>query len=232
MEINARRLPLPAILFALAALVAAGVGLGGGGATAASAAQDDGFEDLIGQRGNGRYHKGGWNHYGPGHFTLDHETGELQTHGGMGLFWYAGKRYSDFELQLEFKTDQVNANSGIFLRVPEVPASDDYIYHSFEIQIHDASEDGLHRTGAVYDAEPASSLASKPTGEWNHYRIRFVGDRITVWLNGEQVVDWTAEPRGKIEDFAADGYIGLQNHDAETSTWFRNVRIKDLSAES
>lgn len=58
--------------------------------------------------------------------------------------------------------------------------------------------------------------------------ISFVGDRITVGLNGAQVVDWVAEPRGKVEDFAPLGYIGLQNHDVATSIYFRNIRVKKL----
>ena len=31
------------------------------------------FRDLL-QSYNGRFHKGGWNHYGPGYFELDPET--------------------------------------------------------------------------------------------------------------------------------------------------------------
>ena len=47
---------------------------------------------------NGRYSKHGWNHYGPGYFDLDSETGVLTSHGGMGLFWYAVKELGDFVL--------------------------------------------------------------------------------------------------------------------------------------
>lgn len=83
-------------------------------------------------------------------------------------------------------------------------------------------------TAAVYDAEPPSHDASNPTGEWNRYRIAFKGSRIQVELNGEEVVDWEAEPRGKIKDFAGEGYIGLQNHDWDTSVSFRNIFLKEL----
>lgn len=116
------------------------------------------------------------------------------------------------------------------MRVPGVLSSNDYILHSFEIQIDDATEEGVHRTGAVYDAEPATRLASRPTGEWNHMQVTFVGDHITVEINGEIVVDWEAEPRGKVADFAASGYVGLQNHDLDSSVWVRNIRAKDLTA--
>jgi hypothetical protein len=230
------RLPFPAILFGVAAVAILGIGTAlssGGPVTASPGVQehdDEGFVALI-KEGRGGYHKGGWNHYGPGHFELDPETGELQSHGGMGLLWFAERTFSDFVLELEFKTSKHESNSGIFLRVPEVPSSDAYIYHSFEVQIDDASE-GVHRTGSAYDAEAASGGPGKGPGEWNHMRISFVGDRITVDLNDERVLDWNAEPRGKVEDFAPAGYIGLQNHDRDSSVWFRNLRIKDLSAAS
>ena len=189
---------------------------------------EDDFTPLLAQWGDGSYHKAGWNHYGPGYFTLDRETGVLAAHGGMGLFWYAAEQFGDFTLRLQFQTSVPESNSGVFLRVPEVPVSDDYIYHSFEIQIHATAEDPIHRTGGVYDAMAPSQHLAKPPGEWNDMEISFVGDRITVSVNGTQVVDWSAEPAGKVADFAPRGYIGLQNHDWETSVWFRNIRVKKL----
>jgi hypothetical protein len=80
----------------------------------------------------------------------------------------------------------------------------------------------------VYDAEAPREDRAKAPGEWNEMEIAFVGDRITVSLNGAMVTDWVAEPRGKIRDFAERGYIGLQNHDWETSVFFRNIRVKKL----
>jgi len=188
----------------------------------------EGFVPLIGEWENGGFNKHGWNHYGPGWFTLDHDTGILASHGGMGLLWYSAEMLGDFVLRLEFNTSVIDSNSGIFLRVPEMVTSDEYIYHSFEVQIHATSPEAIHRTGAVYDAEAPSEDRAKAPGEWNEMEISFVGDRITVSLNGAQVTDWVAEPRGKIADFADRGYIGLQNHDWETSVYFRNIRVKKL----
>jgi len=204
----------------------------------------DGFVPLIGEWENGGFNKHGWNHYGPGYFTLDHEAGILTAHGGMGLLWHS-ELYGDFVLRLEFDTSVPESNSGIFLRVPNVPVSDDYIYHSFEIQIHDTAPEAIHQTGAVYDAEAPSTGAVQhtggvfdaeaparhrkhPPGQWHDMEISFVGDLITVILNGEKVIDWHAEPRGKVEDFAEQGFIGLQNHDWDTAVYFRNIRVKKL----
>jgi len=186
----------------------------------------EGYLQLL-RTSDGRFSKAGWNHYGPGHFELDPVTGVLTSHGGMGLFWYSVREFGDFVLDLEFKCADVHTNSGVFVRIPGVPASDDYIYHSFEIQINDAGE-GIHQTGAVYDAEAPTHLASRPPGEWNRMRITVVGSRLGVEVNGERVVDWEAEPRGKVVSFSPRGYFGLQNHDDRSPVYFRNIFVRDL----
>ena len=185
-----------------------------------------GYTNLL-KTSNGDYSKNGWNHYGPGYFTLDKDTGVLETIGGMGLFWYSKKKYKNFILELDYKTSEQKANSGIFLRVPEIPISDNYIYNTFEIQICDAAEDDS-KTAAVYLASAASKDVSNPPEEWNHYKIAFIEDIITVELNGELVNDWKAVPKGKVKDFSDEGYIGIQNHDWDTKVSFKNILIKEL----
>jgi sugar phosphate isomerase/epimerase len=183
------------------------------------------YEQILRRRGSG-YEKHGWNHYGPGYFECDPKTGVLKGQGGMGLLWY-GKKLKDFVLECEFKCSTGTTNSGIFLRVPAVPMSDDYIYHSIEVQIDDAST-GIHHTGAAYDIQAPTASASRPTGEWNHFRIEFKGMRLKVELNGRLILDWEARPGGKVRDLAPEGYIGLQNHDSQSPPYFRNVYIKEL----
>lgn len=185
----------------------------------------DGWAQALRRAGSG-YEKHGWNHYGPGYFECDPKTGVLKGQGGMGLLWY-GKKLKDFVLECEFKCSTPTTNSGIFLRVPEVPVSDSYIYRAIEIQIDDAST-GVHHTGAAYDIEAPTASASKPTGEWNHYRIEFRGSRLKVELNGKPIMDWEARPGGKVRDLAPEGYVGLQNHDSQSPPFFRNIYIKEL----
>ena len=176
---------------------------------------------------NGKFNKHGWNHYGPGYFIIDEKTGVLKSQGGMGLFWFSEKKYKDFTLLLDFKCSTEKTNSGVFVRVPEMPVSDDYINHSFEIQIDNAGR-GPHKTGAVYDAEAPKQNAWKLVGEWNHYKITLKGDNLKVELNDQLIINWDAEPRGKIRDFSKEGYIGLQNHDSRSPVYFRNIYIKEL----
>jgi hypothetical protein len=187
---------------------------------------NEGYTRIL-SKSSGEYSKHGWNHYGPGFFTLDKNTGILESTGGMGLLWYSVKKYSNFILKLDFKTSNPKANSGIFLRVPSIPVNDDYIYHSFEIQINDKGK-GKHKTAAVYDANAPLKNVSKPSGEWNQYKITFIDDRIIIELNGDIVNDWRAVPSGKVLDFSNEGYIGLQNHDWDTKVSFKNIYIKEI----
>lgn len=185
------------------------------------------WEEILSQSGNGRFNKHGWNHYGPGYFELDEKTGVLTTHKGMGLFWYAAKKYGNFILELDFMVSEEKSNSGIFLRIPTVPHDNYYVGHSFEVQIYAPGGD-VHKTGAIYDAEPPMKDVVKGTSEWNHYKISFIDDHIGVELNNVPVIEWAAEPRGKIKDFSSEGYIGLQNHDWDTSVSYRNIFVKEV----
>jgi sugar phosphate isomerase/epimerase len=89
---------------------------------------DDTYQDLLNGNWWG-YSKHGWNHYGPGFFELDRTTGILSARGGMGLSWFSAKKFKDFVLELDYMVEKEQSNSGIFVRVPDVPVSDDYIYH-------------------------------------------------------------------------------------------------------
>ena len=164
----------------------------------------------------------GWSQAGPGRFALQ-DDGSIKSKGGMGLFYYSERPFRDFVLELEYKTSSDSANSGVFLRFPK--RSDDPSYavnNGYEIQINDSS-DPIHQTGAIYDISAPFKLASKPPGQWNAYRIKVTGQRYQVFLNGEKVNDFFGD-RGR------EGFIGVQNHDPGSTVWYRNIRVKPLSA--
>jgi 3-keto-disaccharide hydrolase len=163
----------------------------------------------------------GWRMTGPGSFTV--ERGALVTHGGMGLLWYERRRFGDFELEVDWRVARQCANSGIFVRFPDPPASPlDAVAGGYEVQIDDCDPDGaIQRTGAIYDVAPARRPASRQAGRWNRYRIRVVGQHYTVFLNGARVNDFDGTR-------ALAGYVGLQNHDPGSRVSFRRVRVRAL----
>jgi len=69
---------------------------------------------------------------------------------------------------------------------------------------------------------PATTLASKPLGQWNSYEITAQANKITVILNGQQVSQLNNANR------SPKGFIGLQNHHFGSRVQFRNLRIKPL----
>lgn len=61
-------------------------------------------------------------------------------------------------------------------------------------------------------------------GDWNTMRIRVQGDRISSWLNGEQMVDFEDEKIGK-----GQGRIALQIHDGGgIKVLWRNLKLTTL----
>jgi len=63
--------------------------------------------------------------------------------------------------------------------------------------------------------------ADHPPGEWNRFRITMRGDRVTVVLNGQTVIE-----SAELPDVAEKGPIALQNH--RDPIEFRNLFLKSL----
>src|SRR5262249_52686043 len=84
-----------------------------------------------------------------------------------------------------------------------------------------------------------TAMPLKDGGQWNTYRIKLVGDTLSIWLNGEQIhkdqkLDargYTHKPEAKnpLNTRCPTGYISLQDHGDKVR--FRNIRIKDLSRD-
>lgn len=65
------------------------------------------------------------------------------------------------------------------------------------------------------------SKADKPIGEWNRTMITLKGDRLTVMLNNQVVID-----KAQLPGVPAKGPIGLQHHGAAID--FSNIWVKEL----
>jgi HEAT repeat protein len=133
------------------------------------------------------------------------------------------KEYGDFELLVDWKITK-NGDSGIYLRgTPQV-------------QIWDTSRTDVGAqvgSGGLYNNQVNRStplkVADNPVGEWNSFRIIMIGDKVSVWLNGELVTDnvimenyWDRSipifPKGPIE---------LQAHGTDLA--FRDIYVWELS---
>jgi hypothetical protein len=141
------------------------------------------------------------------------------------------KNYGDFELRLDVKVVGENANAGVQFRTKRIEGSS-------EVSGYQADVGGVGKRsvwGSLYDesrrrkflveadAEVIRSIV-KPN-DWNHYRIRCVGPKVELFLNGVQTVAFTEED----DSIERDGVIALQIHSGPpTEAWYRNIRIKAL----
>lgn len=167
----------------------------------------------------------GWQVYGTEKWYVNDEGLLVSESGPDKQYGYLAteKSYKDFEITAEFKQED-NGNSGIFFR------SDIEGTKISGWQAEVAPPD--HDTGGVYESYGRGWLI-KPEkekdkhlkfGEWNSIKVRVVGDQVTTWLNGHEMVDFTDEKIGQ-----ATGKIALQIHDGGgIKVFWKNLKLKEL----
>ena len=181
----------------------------------------------------------GWEQVGPGKFEV--EDGLLKTVDGMGMILWSSEKFSNVAIRVVYKVKDNDCNSGVFIRIPEKPVDEwDAVNNGYEVQIDNGTRHvggDYHCTGVLYSLTKAMAHPQKSPGEWNTMEITLDGQRTIVFVNGEKVTDFTeGEPvPEKTRDFEPDrgprpesGYIGLQNHDALSTAWFKEVAVRPL----
>jgi hypothetical protein len=181
----------------------------------------------------------GWEHIGPGKFAV--EDGMLRTQGGMGLLWYSREKLGNCIIRVVYKTASEGANSGVYVRIADRPSDPWYaVHHGFEVQIADQGGEG-RSTGSIYTFSKAGARPSK-AGEWNTMEITLRGNLVTTTINGVPVTDFDAStlstnsPDKTGEGDPArgprpeSGYMGLQNHDANSTVFFKEVSVQPLAS--
>jgi len=153
------------------------------------------------------------------------DNGMLTFDGVGGENLCTVKKYGDIEMYIDWNLDPAGpeADAGIYLRgTPQV-------------QIWDISRVNVGAqvgSGGLYNNEKNPKdplkLADNKLGEWNTFYIKMVGDRVTVKLNGELVVDnvilenfWDRkQPIFPVEQ------LELQAHGSKV--YYRNIYVKEL----
>jgi hypothetical protein len=159
------------------------------------------------------------------------ENGEI-VNDGLGPFLTTNKDYKDFEMTVDWKIVGKYADSGIYLRgTPQVQIWDP--------KSPKEQKNGCAKgSGALWNNHDEKNgkfplvKADNPPGEWNTMKIKMVGDRVTVHLNGKMTVDnatmdnYYTQGKTPIVD---SGPIQLQTHGGEMR--FRNVTIREITSE-
>jgi len=154
------------------------------------------------------------------------ENGDLVCESGPDKqygYLSTNKTYKNFELTLEFK-QEANGNSGVFFRssIEGVKIS------GWQCEVAPIN----HHTGGIYESygrgwliQPDSTREKYlKTGKWNKLKLKVVGDEVTTWLNGHQMIYIKDEKIG-----AGNGFIALQIHDGGgIKVRWKKIMIKEL----
>jgi hypothetical protein len=143
------------------------------------------------------------------------ENGEL-VNMASGANLKTERVFSDFKLHLEFKVP-AGSDSGVYLR------------GRYEIEIADAY--GLppdsHGFGSIYGFLKPTSNPARPSGEWQTIDATLVGRRVTVAVNGIEIIQDAEIPGitgGALDsDEAAPGPLLLQGDHGGVS--YRNILV-------
>jgi hypothetical protein len=135
-----------------------------------------------------------------------------------GSILWTQKEYEDFVIQLDFKFGEGTVDSGIFLRTD-----------TQQIQIGESGSLKRDLTcspyipGKGYPVEAENIPALLKMDNWNTIKVEAMGSVYTVWLNGEEVLEYDS-------DTAIDkGPVGLQLHpNRDMHIDFRNILFAEL----
>ena len=166
----------------------------------------------------------GWKIHGTEKWFV--ENGDLVCESGPDKqygYLSTNKTYKNFELTLEFK-QEANGNSGVFFR----SSIDGVKISGWQCEVAPID----HHTGGIYESygrgwliQPDSTKEKYlKTGKWNKLKLRVVGDEVTTWLNGHQMIYIIDEKIG-----AGNGFIALQIHDGGgIKVRWKKIMIKEL----
>jgi hypothetical protein len=138
------------------------------------------------------------------------------------------KTYGDFELRLKVKLlGGDNANAGIQFRTKRIPNHHEVIGYQADM--------GVGWWGALYDESRRNKVLVGPDqakmkgvvkiDDWNDYVVRAEGNRIQLWINGFQTVDYAEKDPG----IDAAGVIAVQIHSGPPSqAWYKDITIAEI----
>jgi len=144
---------------------------------------------------------------------------------GKGRSLCTAKDYGDFEMLVDWKIEK-GGDSGIYLRgAPQVQIWDTAL-RKVGAQV---GSGGLYNN-QKHPSKP-KKVADKPVGEWNTFRITMIGERVTVILNDELVVDNVIMENywDRSKPIYPTGQIELQNHG--NFLYFRNIYLREIPRE-
>jgi hypothetical protein len=216
----------------------------------------EGFTEIFNGKDLAGWHVSRTNHHGtmPLFRVLDGILVGTQDPPGKGGILLTDRKYKNVEVFLEIKPDW-GCDGGLFLRSSEAGEA----YQVMLDYLPGGNMGGVYgeRLTGVGTPPPANMTDAQRAAraeearkrneawqkawkreEWNTIRARIEGDvpRIQVWINGEQVTDFT-DTANHAKDGATEGMIAIQMHYSNDTTkrwvpggfWrWRTIAVKEL----
>jgi hypothetical protein len=166
----------------------------------------------------------GWKIYGTEKWYVEDgllvcESGPDKEYGYLGT----EKTFKDFELTLEFK-QEANGNSGVFFH-SSIEGTTIAGWQA-EVAPPGSSTGGIYESygrGWLIKPEPEKDKALK-MGKWNKMTVRVVGNVVTTFLNGTQMITLTDDKIG-----SKDGSLALQIHSGGgIKVKWRKIKVQEL----
>jgi hypothetical protein len=174
----------------------------------------------------------GWKVVNPASWSI--ENGAMKANGTPGHVYYDGEfrnhSFRNFELKVDVMT-RANSNGGIYVLTEYQEKG--WPGKGFEVQVNNTYMKDPVKTGSLYHVSDVTEAPAKDD-EWFTEHIIVKDNTITVRVNDKQTVSWTqpADWKGGREgpgrSITGPGTIALQAHDANSTVFYRNIRIKPL----
>jgi hypothetical protein len=166
----------------------------------------------------------GWKIYGTEKWYVENkelvcESGADKEYGYLGT----EQTFQNFELSVDFK-QEANGNSGVFFH----SSIEGTKITGWQAEVAPPNQ----FTGGIYESYGRGWLVKPDAkkdkalkmGKWNTMTIRVVGNQVTTWVNGKQMIDFSDEKIG-----ARNGIIALQIHSGGgIKVRWCNIKIKPL----
>ena len=196
------------------------------GATAPTVAQDDGWVSLFDGKS-----LDGWK-VGENASTFSVADGELRVFGPRAHLYYVGPVNDHDFTNFEWKADVMtfpNANSGMYFHTEYQEGG--WPQKGYEVQVNNSHTDTI-RTGSLYNIVNVTTPPAKDQ-EWFTQHIVVRGKRVTISVNGKQLVDYTEPPnverpadmQGRL---ISSGTFAIQGHDPKSRVHYKNIMVKVL----
>jgi len=208
------------------------------------ATADEGFRSLYDGASLAGWHEeaGHEGHWRANGWTLDYD--------GQGSDLWTDAEYGDFELIADWRWTGPATEQQRPVILPSGEVERDAQGDERTVAVQDAGDSGLYLRGSskgqvniwcwpvgsgeVYGYRTDSAMpaavraavtpkvaADAPIGQWNRFRITLKGDRLTVVLNGQTVIE-----DAQLPGLPARGPLALQHHGAPIE--FANLELREL----